>query len=71
MITSEQIWFVVAMGGTLTYLQAGITLIVYFGAKIFKRNIKGVEVSLEALKMLVGVIIFVIALVYLSRLPAA
>jgi hypothetical protein len=66
MTISEELWFLVAIGGFLTFLQGALTgIISTIIKKIFNKN-----VSNETILGVVGFIIFLIALVSLFTLPA-
>jgi hypothetical protein len=74
----EQIWFVVATGGFLIFLEAAVTTLVNAAGIIWKmrrlhkpfKRLTTTQASklVEIPKMLVGAIIFVLALVYLFTL---
>jgi hypothetical protein len=74
MTVGEQIWFVVAMGGFLIFLQAAVTTLINAVGIIWKtRFSKSTESDttaqasklVELPKMITGAIIFIMALVYL------
>ena len=65
MTASEQIWFVVGIGGFLVFLEGAITFIVNLIAERFKKPIRA-----EVVRIVVGIVIFVIALVYLFNLSS-
>jgi uncharacterized membrane protein YfcA len=65
MTASEQIWFVVGIGGFLVFMEGAITFIVNLIAERFKKRIRA-----EVVRIVVGIVIFVIALVYLFNLPS-
>jgi hypothetical protein len=72
MTTSEQIWFVVALGGFVILLEASITLIVKLilrsRTSSYKEKMR--EDIIEGIaKSIAGAIIFIIALVKLFTLP--
>lgn len=65
MTASEQMWFLIGIGGFLVFLEGAIGWIVKQFSKLLKRDIPE-----DIVKIIVGIIIFVIALVYLFTLPS-
>ena len=66
MTLSEELWFLVAIGGFLTFLQGFLTWAV---STIVKKIFK-IDVSNETILGVVGATIFLIALISLFTLPA-
>ena len=72
MAVTEQIWFIVALGGFVILLEAGITLIVKVvlrsRTKSYKEKMRE-DITEGTAKSVAGLIIFIIALVKLFTLP--
>ena len=64
MSVNEQLWFLIGIGGFLLFLEGSVTSIVETIARALKRNI-----SVGIVKVIVGLVIFILALVYLFNLP--
>ena len=62
MSTTELLWFTVAIGGFLVFMEGAIT---YVARKVFKGRIPE-----DILKVVAGFLILVIALIYLFNLPS-
>ena len=62
MTLTEQIWFVVAIGGFLVFLEAAITI---FTHAVFKNRI-----SRDMGRCIAGIVIFLIAIIELFNLPS-
>jgi hypothetical protein len=63
MTTYEQMWFVIGIGGFLVFIEGAIAYITKIIAKILKRPISG-----DATKIIAGIVIYALALVYLLNL---
>jgi lantibiotic modifying enzyme len=64
MTLTEQIWFLVGIGGFLIFLEGAITRITRLIAIIIKRNVQE-----DYIKMIVGVIIWLLAIYSLVTRP--
>ncbi len=63
MTATEQLWFAIGTGGFMVFLEGAITWLT-------KHLFKG-RISDEIGKVVAGVVIYAIALIYLFNLPAA
>jgi len=66
MTATEQLWFLVGIGGFLLFMEGAITFIAAGIAQMLKLK---KPVSERLLKVIAGFVIFIIALVYLFNLP--
>jgi len=66
MTLSEELWWLVAIGGFLTFLQGALTWMI----SMIIKKISKKDISNETILGIVGLIIFLIALVSLFTLPA-
>ena len=60
MTATEQLWFLVAIGGFLLFMEGAISFV---ARRLIKR------ISEDNLKVVVGIVIFILALIYLINLP--
>ena len=65
MTVTEELWFVVGIGGFVIFMEGAISWIVRQFAKRFKRDIPG-----DIVRVIVGLVLFVLALVTLLTLPS-
>ena len=61
--TTEQMWFVIAIGGFMVFLEGALSWIVKVISKIVKRDF-----SEYIVKVIAGIIIFIIAIIYLFNI---
>lgn len=65
MTVTEQLWFVVGIGGFLVFMEGAISWIVRQFARRFRREISG-----DIMRVIVGLVLFVLALIRLFTLPS-
>ena len=65
MTVTEQLWFVVGIGGFIIFMEGAISWIVRQFARQFRRNISG-----DIVRVIVGLVLFVLALIRLFTLPS-
>ncbi len=63
MSTTEELWFLIAIGGILVFLEGAITFVA-------KTLLKG-RIREDLLKVVAGLAIFTLAVIYLFNLPPA
>jgi putative Ca2+/H+ antiporter (TMEM165/GDT1 family) len=66
MSITEELWFLVAIGGFLVFMEGAIAYIAIGITRVLKRKI---TISDHLLKVIAGLVLLILALVYLFNLP--